>query len=146
MQNTVETTPDNPLSFFQIDSNDEKAQKLHRLLLDLAKDTDEKEVKTIFRSTADFFRDKFFGLTEAQIKTRIKEALEDYFDGEVYHALEVDNLAEETGIKEAILLPVLKKMVADGTLLQGRRRRWQEMGEHYNPIYKLNKDKVKSKK
>ncbi len=65
------------------------------------------------------------------------EVLTEYFDGEIHHALEIDNLAEQTGIKEEKLLPVVKAMVEDGTLLEGRRRRWQEMGEHYNPLYKL---------
>lgn len=135
------------LPFFQTNSSEEKAQLLHRLLLDLSKDaTAEKEAKWAFRSTADFFREKFFGPTEAQIKLRITNTLEDYFDGETYRPLEIDNLAELTGISEEKLLPVLNKLVADGTLVEGQRRRWQEMGKHYNPLYSLNAEKYLKKK
>lgn len=123
--------------FAQIGSSEDKARQLHRLLLDLSRDESEKELRSAARATADFFREKFFGLTEKQIRSRILEVLKDYYDGEVHHPLEIDNLSEQTGIKEEKLLPVLKSMVADGTLLEGRRRRWQEMGEHYNPLYKL---------
>lgn len=121
------------------DSAEEKATKLHRHLLDLARDTDEKEARTIFRATADFFRESYFGLTDKEIKARIAAVLEEYFDGEVYRALEIENIAELSGIDKAILLPVLSRMVKRGIIEQGRRRRYNEMGEHYNPIYKLKK-------
>ncbi len=65
--------------------------------------------------------------------------LEDYFDGTSYTALELDNLVGETGIAADKLLPVVERMVRAGTLLQGRRRRFNEPGKHYNSIYKLNK-------
>jgi hypothetical protein len=134
------------LPFRQIDSSEEKAKLLHRLLLDLSKDTSEKEAKWAFRSTADYFREKFFGPTETQIKLRITGILEEYFDGESYRPLEIDNLAELTGIAEEKLLPVLEKLVADGTIVQGRRRRWQEMGKHYNSLYSLNEENRPGKK
>jgi len=135
--NSETLQPNSPFAFLQSDLTDEKAKKLHRLLLDLSKDESEKELRSIVRQTADFFREKFYGKTDAQIRTAIIEVLKDYFDGETYNPLEIDNLAEETGIKEDKLLPVLEKMVAEGILLQGRRRRYQEPGKHYNPIYKL---------
>lgn len=134
------------LPFLQIDSPLDKARLLHRLMLDLAKEEPEKQLKSAVRHTADFFREKFFGPTETQIKLRITGALEEYFDGETYRALEIDNLAELTGISEEKLLPVLEKLVADGTIVEGRRRRWQEMGKHYNPIYSLNAEKFLKKK
>jgi hypothetical protein len=140
MIETAQTNPNVALPFFQLDSSEEKAKLLHRLLLDLSKNTLEKEAKWAYRSTADFFRERLFGVTETQIKLRITGALEEYFDGETYRPLEIDNLAEITGIAEEKLLPVLEKLVADGTLIRGRRRRWQEMGKHYNPIYKLNEE------
>jgi hypothetical protein len=125
--------------FSNLTNKEDKAKKIHRLLLDLARDESEKELKSVYRKTADFFREKVFGLTEAQIKSAILEVLEDYFDGIDYNAVEIDNISEVTGIKEKELLPVLNKMVAAGEILQGRRRRFQEFGEHYNAIYKLNK-------
>lgn len=127
---------------FNSDKNlppDEKAKKIHRLLLDLAKNEQEKEMKSIFRQTADFFRDTVFGKSEKQIRSCIIGVLEDYFDGENYVALEIENIAEESGIKIEALQPVLDKMVKKGEILQGRRRRFQEAGKHYNPIYKLKK-------
>ena len=125
--------------FFTSTNEKDKATHLHRLLLDLAKDTSEKELKSAFRKTADFLRESLFGKTEAQIRTAITEAFKDYFDGEEYRALEINNLAELTGIDEQQLSPVLNKMVAKGEILQGRRRRFNEAGEHYNAIYKLRR-------
>jgi len=140
MLNTSQLNSNEMFPFAQIaqtGSTEEKARQLHRLLLDLSKDESEKELRYAIRQTSDFFREKYFGLTERQIKTRILEVMKDYFDGEEYRGLEIDNLAEQTGIKESQLLPVVKAMVAGGILLEGRRRRWQEPGKHYNSIYKL---------
>ena len=123
--------------FYPDDSAATRAAKVKQLLLDLSKDETDKELKSVFRQTADFFRESFFGLTSKQIRSRITRVLEDYFDGETYTALEIDNLVEQTGIKEDALLPILSKMVAAGHIIQGRRRRWNELGEHYNAIYKL---------
>lgn len=120
-------------------SQEDKAKQLHRLLLDLAKDESEKELKSIYRRTADFFRDSVFGKSEKQIRACLLEVFKEYFDGETFVALEIENLAEETGISADKLQPVLDQMVARGEVLMGRRRRWQEAGKHYNPIYKLKK-------
>lgn len=125
--------------FLTISSGAETAKKLHRLLLDLSRDTSEREASSAFRKTADFFRETYFGLTEKKIRSRVVECLEDYFDGETYTALEIENIAEITGIKEEILAPVIARMVKSSVLIEGRRRRFNEWGEHYNPIYKLNK-------
>lgn len=122
-----------------VDSADEKAKKVHRFLLDLARDESEKEARTIFRATADFFRESYFGLTDKQIKARIVRVLEEFFDGEVYRALEIENIAELSGIAEETLQPVLNRMVRRGEIEPGRRRRHNEMGAHYNPIYRLKK-------
>lgn len=122
-----------------VDSTEEAAKKLHRLLLDLSKESAEKESASAFRKTADFFRETYFGLTEKKIKSKIVECLEDYFDGETYTALEIENIAEQTGITEENLLPVINRMVKAKVLICGRRRRWNELGEHYNPLYKLNR-------
>ena len=126
-------------SLFKPASARDTALRLHRLLLDLSKDTSEKEASKALRKTADFFRETYFGLTEKKIRSRIVECLEEYFDGEIYTPLEIENIAEVTGLKEEILLPVINRMVKQKILIQGRRRRFNEWGEHYNPIYKLNK-------
>jgi hypothetical protein len=118
-------------------STDEKAKKIHRFLLDLAKSESEKEMKSFFRQTADFFRDTVFGKSEKQIRSCIINVLEDYFDGENYVALEIENIAEESSIRIEALQPVLDNMVKKGEILQGKRRRFQEAGKHFNPIYKL---------
>lgn len=137
MLNTLQINTSELPPFAETGSSDEKARQLHRFLLDLSKDESEKELRSAARATADFFREKFFGLTEAQIKTRIIETLKDYYDGEEYHALEIDNLTELIGVKSSKLLPIVKQMVEAGTLLEGRRRRWSEPGKHYSSIYKL---------
>jgi predicted alpha-1,6-mannanase (GH76 family) len=137
MLDTLQLNSSDLTLFAPTASTEDKAKLVHRLLLDLSKDESEKELRSAVRQTADFFREKFFGLTEKQTRSRIMEVLKDYFDGETHHALEIDNLAEETGIRAEKLLPVVQRMVQDGILIEGRRRRWQEVGKHYNPIYKL---------
>lgn len=129
-------------NLFKSDKNlspQDKAKKIHRFLLDLAKDESEKEIKSIYRQTADYFRDTFFGKSEKQIRSCIIAVLEDYFDGENYVALEIENISEQSGIRVEALQPVLDKMVKESEILLGRRRRFQEAGKHYNPIYKLKK-------
>ena len=120
-------------------SSEEQARKLYRLLLDMSKDTSEKEAKSAYRRTADFFRESYFGLTQKAMRARIVKFLEEFFDGEIYPGLEIENIAEETGIKEETLAPVLDRMVKRKIIVVGRRRRYNEMGEHYNALYKLNK-------
>lgn len=144
MHNSVNVLPSNDLTPFSHPfSNDlnskDKARQLHRLLLDCARDESEKEVSSMYRKAADFFRETFFGKTEAQIKAAILEVLRDYCDGSDSHPLEVINLVELTGISEKELIPVLGGMVLSGEIIQGRRRRYNEAGNHYNAIYKLKK-------
>ncbi len=135
----LQSAQDSTSPFSIHDSASTRAAKVKQLLVDLSRDEDDKELRSAFRATAEFFRESFFGLTKKQIRTRIKNCLEDYFDGEEYRALEIDNIFELTGIKPEKLQPVLEKMVKQKIVLQGRRRRWNEPGEHYNAIYKLRK-------
>ncbi len=142
MPNSNTLPSNNSLShpfFSQLNSKEDKARKIHRLLLDFAKDESEKDLKSICRQTADFFREAFFGKTEAQVRTAIIKVLEDYFDGKYYTALELEDLAEETRIGAETLLPVIRQMVSEKLIVEGRRRRWNEPGRHYNSIYKLNR-------
>lgn len=119
------------------DCREGRARRIKQLLLDLAQEESDPSLKSAIRQTADFFRENFFGLTEKKIRSRIVEVLEDYFDGEQYNALEIDNISELTGIKPEILLPVLEKMIRCGIVLEGRRKRFNELGNHYNRIYCL---------
>lgn len=118
-------------------TSEEKAKQLHRLLLDCARDESEKEISSMYRKAAEFFRETFFGRTEAQIKAAIIEVLKDYCDGIDAHPVEINNLAELTGIDDKELIPVLQSLVLAGEIVQGRRRRYNEAGMHYNAIYKL---------
>ena len=132
--------PDTLQSFSHPSTNlnkEDKARQLHRLLLDMAKDESEKEVSSLYRKTADFFRTTFFGRTEAEIKSSIIEVLKDYCDGEKDHPVELINLVELTGINEKELIPILNKLVLTGEIEQGRRRRHNEAGKHYNALYRL---------
>ncbi|MBS1797824.1 MAG: hypothetical protein JSS81_28645 [Acidobacteria bacterium] len=138
MPNSINALPSNfPLS--HPTPSEDKARKIHRLLLDMARDESEKEVKSVIRKTADFFRENFFGKTRAQIKAAIVSVLEDYCDGQEAHPVEINNLAELTGIREKELKPALSELAGEKKILVGRRRRFNEPGEHYNLIYKLRK-------
>ena len=125
--------------FNSTDTAAEKADKIKKFLVYLSEKTEEEELRSSIRQTADFFRERYFGFSERQIKSKIIKVLEDYFDGESYIGIELENLAEETGLKEKTLAPVLQMMIKTGIILEGRRRRHNEMGEHYNALYRLRK-------
>ena len=117
----------------------ERAAEIHKYLVSLARDESEKDLRSIYQRTADFFKDEFFGKSEAKIRTAITRSLEDYFDGDDYIPVELENIAELTQIKKKVLLPVIEKMVNTGEIAEGRRRRHLEAGTHYTPVYRLAK-------
>lgn len=70
MLETLQKNENTLVPFFHIaSSSDERAKLLHRLLLDLSKDESEKELRSAVHQTADFFREKFFGLKNRYFST-----------------------------------------------------------------------------
>lgn len=125
------------LTFSEQETPDEKAKKLKEFLIKLSKQPEVTEYRSILRRAADAVREKRFGFTVKKIEAKLTEVFEEYFDGECFHYLEIDNLSELTKIPENNLLPVLEKMIAAGKVETEKRRRWQEFGKHYNILYRL---------
>jgi hypothetical protein len=109
----------------------ENADKLKNLLLELSRDPDHSQFKTILRLAADQVRVKAFGYNRATTKRRIVKLLEEF------HCLEIEDLMDETGIDANEIKSALIELVEDCKITEGRRRRWQEPGKHYNPIFEL---------
>ena len=100
-------------------------------LMKLAKETEEKEVRAILRETADKLRRLVHGWSPAEIRTKINELLEEYY------TLEFADLMELSGIPAKQLTPVLDSMETELKIEDVRRRRWQEVGKHYNRMFRL---------
>lgn len=113
--------------------NDPTIEAKRQLLIKLAKETDEKEVRAILREASEKLKRLIHGWTPTEIKAAITELLEEYF------TLEFADLVELTGIPAKQLNPVLASMETDKRIEDVRRRRWQEVGKHYNRMFRLVK-------
>jgi acetate kinase len=109
------------------------AARLKQLLLDLSKEEDYKDFRSIIRAAADSVREKAFGYNRSVTKRKILKLLAEFF------ALELDDITFETGIGEKEIKAALDDLIKENKIVEGRRRRWQEAGKHYNPIYELPK-------
>jgi hypothetical protein len=107
------------------------ADKLKNLLLELSKDPDHVQFKTILRLAADEVRVKAFGYNRQTTKRRIIKLLEEF------QCLEIEDFVDETGIDTREIKSALVELVEELKIKEGRRRRWQEPGKHYNPIFEL---------
>ena len=134
-QNSMESHPF--LIFSDQENDDDRAKKLKDFLVNLSKRPEAVEYKSILQRAATAIREQRFGISTKKIESKLKAVFEEYFDGEVYCFLEIDNLSELTGIAEKYLEPVLEKMIAKGLVETEQRRRYQEFGKHYNTLYRF---------
>lgn len=107
------------------------AEKLKILLLSLSRDPDNAAYRSILRSAADAIRETAFGYNRSVTKRKVLKLLSEY------DCLELSDLTDETGIAEKEIREAIEEMIADGSVMRGRRRRWQEPGKHYNDIFFL---------
>lgn len=108
-------------------------EKNRQLLLKLAKDSSEKEVRAVFREAAEKLRRLLYGWRPSEIKAKILELLNEYY------TLEFADLVELTEIPANQLNPVIDKMLEGNVIEDVRRRRFQEVGKHYNRMFELKR-------
>jgi hypothetical protein len=113
--------------------NTERAARLKALLLDLSKEEDFRDFRSIIRAAADSVREKAFGYNRQVTKRKILKLLDEYF------VLELDDITDETRISEKEIKAALNDLIQENKIREGKRRRWQEVGKHYNPTFELVK-------
>lgn len=113
----------------------DRAARLKQLLFDLSKEEEYKDFRAILRSAADSVRQKAFGYNRQVTKRKILKLLAEYF------VLELDDITDETGIAEKEVKAAIADLIKDNKIVEGKRRRWQEVGKHYNLTYELVKGK-----
>ncbi|MCD9186743.1 MAG: hypothetical protein LUM44_09935 [Pyrinomonadaceae bacterium] len=121
------------------DSEKDRAQKLKNFLVELSKQPEVTEYRSIIRKAADAIREKAFGISDRKVESKLTEAFEEYFNGENYIFVEMSDLIELTGLREKEIEPILTKMISKGVVETSQRRRWNEPGKHYNDLYRLKK-------
>ena len=115
----------------QSDYNNSRAQKLKQLLLDLSKEEENTDFRSILRDAADKIRTKAFGFNRAVTKRKIINLIREY------EICEMDDFLDEFKLPKKEILAALDELQNDGKIIVGKRRRWQEAGKHYNLIYRL---------
>lgn len=87
---------------------------------------------------ADSVRVKAFGYNRQTTRRKIMKLLIEF------HRLEIEDLTDETKIPEKEIKAAISELVAMGSVKhgekfyrvqEGKRRRWQEPGKHYNKLY-----------
>ena len=116
-----------------IESRDKRAASLNKLLLKLAKTETDKDLRIAIKDSIKAINHKIFGHTIAEIKATVRELLNEYY------SLELVDLCELSGVHEKQMNSVLQMMEDDNLIVRGKRRRWQEMGKHYNDLFSLVK-------
>lgn len=105
--------------------------RLKALLLNLSRQPEYGEYRSILRSAADSVREKAFGYNRQTTRKKILKLLNEF------HCLEIDDLTDETRISEKEIRAALDDLIAEEKVIRGQRRRWQEPGKHYNAVYYL---------
>ncbi len=116
-----------------LDSASERAARLKQLLLDLSKEEANRDFRAILRDAAASVREKAFGFNRAVTKKRILKLL-----GE-FECCEIDDFTDELGLPEKEIRAALADLLKEEKICEGRRRRWQEAGKHYNQTFELKK-------
>jgi len=122
-----------PNSFPEHPQDDHRAARLKQLLFDLSKEEEYKDFRSILRNAADSVRQKAFGFNRAVTKRKILKLLAEFF------VLEIADLTDETGISEKEIKAAVAELIGENKIVEGTRRRYQEVGKHYNKIYELAK-------
>ncbi len=115
------------------DSQSERAARLKQLLLDLSKEEDNKDFRTILRDAASSIREKAFGYNRAVTKKRILKLLSEF------ELCEIADFTDELNLPEKEIRAALDDLLKAEKISEGKRRRWQEPGKHYNQTFELKK-------
>lgn len=116
-----------------LDPKSERAARLKQLLLDLSKEDDYKDFRTILRDAASNIREKAFGFNRIVTKKRILKLLNEF------DLCEIVDFTDELKLPEKEIRGALDDLLKDESIVEGKRRRWQEPGKHYNQTFELKK-------
>ena len=118
----------------QPDLNNSRAAKLKQLLLDLSKDEEHQDFRSILREAADRVRQKAFGFNRSVTKRKILNLIREF------EICEMDDFLDELKLPKKEIAAALDELEAEKKILVGKRRRFQEAGKHFNLIYKIQTD------
>lgn len=124
-----ESTLSHPFS--SVEEKDQ-ANSLKDLLLQLAKDSPNRQFSTILRNAAESVRNSAFGYNRKVTKNKIIKLLQEF------ECCELADFVDETKIPSKEILPALEELEKENKIRIELRRRWQEPGKHYNNLYYLN--------
>ena len=113
--------------------------EIKRFFLDLANAQPNKHLRSIVKKSATFIRRQIEGYSAREIRAKLIDVLEDYFDGEIYVPERVETVIEEAGLTKyaAKTLTIIQKMIEEKILETRGERSWQEAGEHYKDLIRL---------
>jgi hypothetical protein len=111
--------------------NSADSDDLKQLLLDLSKDPRFASHRSTLRLAADQVRIKAFGYNRETTKRKILKLIKEF------ECIEIEDLVDETNIDDREIKSALIELIEDGKVKEGKRRRWQEPGKHYNPVFYL---------
>lgn len=116
-----------------LDSAETRAARLKQLLLDLSKEEDNRDFRAILRNAAASVREKAFGYNRSVTKKRILKLLAEFYN------CEIDDFTDELALPEKEIKSALDELLKEGKIIEGKRRRWQEPGRHYNQNFELKR-------
>lgn len=116
-----------------LDSSQTKAARLKQLLLDLSKEEENKDFRTILRDAAASIREKAFGYNRAVTKKKILKMLNEF------ELCEIADFTDEFKMPEREITEALDDLLKENKICEGQRRRWQELGKHYNRTFELKR-------
>ena len=119
-------------SFQPIGESDSRAAKLKQLLLDLSKEEINQDFRSILRDAANKVREKAFGFNRSVTKRKIVGLIREF------EICEMDDFLEEFKLPKKEVAAALDELEREAAIKTGKRRRWQEVGKHYNTTYELN--------
>ena len=114
-------------------TTEENAAQLKQFLLSLSKQEENKEFRGILRAAADKIREKAFGVNRSVVKRKIITLLREF------DLCEMDDFLDEIKVSRKDITFALEELTAEGRIEIGQRRRYQEVGKHYNTTYQIIK-------
>ena len=122
-----------PASNPSFDETGLRAAKLKQLLIDLSKDEEHQDFRSILREAADRVRQKAFGFNRIVTKRKIINLIREF------EICEMEDFLVELKLPKKEIKSALDELLKEEKVIEGNRRRWQEPGKHYNLIYSLKK-------
>jgi hypothetical protein len=107
----------------------ENADRLKQTLLELSRAEENRYFQSVLLAAATAVRETTHGVNPNSARNKIVKLFQEFT------SLEMDDLTDETKLAEADIRKVLAKLVDENLIVEGKRRRWQEAGKHYNELW-----------